>query len=147
MKEKKVAVVTGSSTGIETSIILAKNDFYTYATMRNTDKSQEIVDIANRERLPIKVLQLNVNDDKSVNNAIERILSEEKRIDILVNNAGYALVGPLEETSVDEIKSQFETNFFGAIRVIKASIASNEKATKRNDNKYRIHGRKDCRSS
>jgi NAD(P)-dependent dehydrogenase (short-subunit alcohol dehydrogenase family) len=57
MKEKKVAAVTGSSTGIgfETSIILAKNDFYTYATMRNTDKSQEIVDIANRERLQTKV--------------------------------------------------------------------------------------------
>ena len=80
MTEKKVAVVTGSSTGIgfETSIVLAKNDFYTYATMRNTDKSQEIVDIANRERLPIKVLQLDVNDDRSVNNAIDKILSEEK---------------------------------------------------------------------
>ena len=129
MTEKKVAVVTGSSTGIgfETSIILAKNDFYTYATMRNTDKSREIVDIANRERLPIKVLQLDVNDDTSVNNAIDKILSEEKRIDILVNNAGYALVGPLEETSIDEIKSQFETNFFGAIRAIKAVLPTMRK--------------------
>ena len=102
--------------------------------------------IANRERLPIKVLQLDVNDDRSVKNAIDKILSEEKRIDILVNNAGYALVGPLEETSIDEIKSQFETNFFGAIR-IKSSIAYNEKAAKRKDNKYSIYGGKDCSSS
>jgi short-subunit dehydrogenase len=54
--------------------------------------------------------------------AINRILRENNRIDVVVNNAGYALVGALEETSMDEIKAQFETNFFGAVRVMQAVI-------------------------
>jgi NAD(P)-dependent dehydrogenase (short-subunit alcohol dehydrogenase family) len=57
-----------------------------------------------------------------VTDAINRIVSEKNRIDIVVNNAGYDLMGALEETSIDEIKSQFETNFFGAVRVTQAVI-------------------------
>lgn len=56
--------------------------------------------------------------DKSVKDAISKVLYENKRIDVIVNNAGYALVGALEDLSMEEIKTQFETNFFGAIRVI-----------------------------
>ena len=68
------------------------------------------------------MLQLDVNNDKSVIDAISRILRDKDRIDVVINNAGYALVGALEETSMDEIKAQFETNFFGAIRVMQAVI-------------------------
>ena len=50
------------------------------------------------------------------------ITKEKGRIDIVINNAGYALAGPLEETSMEEIKAQFETNFFGAVRVMQAAI-------------------------
>jgi NAD(P)-dependent dehydrogenase (short-subunit alcohol dehydrogenase family) len=118
--KKVVAVVTGSSSGIgfETSLLLAKNGFFTYATMRNIDKSDAIIDLKLKEKLPLEVLKLDVTNDKSVKEAIEKIINEQERIDVLVNNAGYALVGPLEELSIQEFKEQFETNLFGVIRVI-----------------------------
>ena len=116
----RIAVVTGSSSGIgfETALLLARSGFHTYATMRNLEKSKNITEIANTEKLPLQVVQLDVNDDRSVKNAIDKIAAaENKRIDVLVNNAGYGLFGALEDTSIGEIKAQFETNFFGVIRV------------------------------
>jgi short-subunit dehydrogenase len=121
----KVAVVTGSSTGIgfETSLELAKNGFHTYATVRNLDeKSSNITEKAINENLPLQAIQLDVNNEKSVIEGINKISEEKGRIDVAVNNAGYDLMGPLEETSMDEIKAQFETNFFGATRVMQAVI-------------------------
>ena len=116
-----IAVVTGTSSGIgfETALTLARNGFYTYATMRNLKKSTSIKEIANKEALPLKVIQLDVDsDDLSAKNAIQEIISEKQRIDILVNNAGYGLVGPIEDISIEEeIKPQFETNLYGVIRV------------------------------
>ena len=121
---QKVAVVTGSSSGngLETSLLLAKNGFYTYATMRNTDKSTRIKEIAKNDGVPLEVLQLDVTDDKSVANAIDIIVNRHQRIDVLVNNAGYEHHGAVEELSMDEIRAQFETNFFGAVRVMKAVL-------------------------
>jgi NAD(P)-dependent dehydrogenase (short-subunit alcohol dehydrogenase family) len=118
--KKVVAVVTGSSSGIgfETSGLLAKNGFITYATMRNLDKSNKIIDLKQKEKLPLEVVKLDVTDDKSVKEAIEKISNEQETIDVLINNAGYGLVGPLEELSIQEFKEQFETNVFGVIRVI-----------------------------
>ena len=123
-KKVVVAVVTGSSSGIgfETSLLLAKNGFFTYATMRNLDKSNKIIDLKLKEKLPLEVLELDVTDDKSVKEAIEKIANEQGTVDVLVNNAGYALVGPLEELSIQEFKEQFETNVFGAIRVTQAVL-------------------------
>ncbi|HEY5738066.1 MAG TPA: SDR family NAD(P)-dependent oxidoreductase, partial [Nitrososphaeraceae archaeon] len=121
MEKQNIAVVTGSSTGIgfETSLFLARNGFYTYATMRDTRKSDKIEKIATNENLPLKVLSMDVDNDDSVRNAIHKIFDEKKRIDILINNAGYGLFGALEEISIDEAKKQFETNLFGAMRTIK----------------------------
>jgi len=122
--KKVVAVVTGSSSGIgfETSLLLAKNGFFTYATMRDLDKSSKIIDLKQKEKLPLEVLKLDVTDDKSVKEAIEKIANEQGTVNVLVNNAGYALVGPLEELSIQEFKEQFETNVFGAIRVTQAVL-------------------------
>jgi NAD(P)-dependent dehydrogenase (short-subunit alcohol dehydrogenase family) len=123
-KQRQVAVVTGSSTGIglETSLVLAKEGFSTYATMRNLDKSADITSKAAKEDLPLTVLQMNVDDDKSVNDTIEKIINDKGRIDVVVNNAGYALVGAFEETSIMDGRAQMETNFFGTVRVIKAVL-------------------------
>jgi NAD(P)-dependent dehydrogenase (short-subunit alcohol dehydrogenase family) len=120
----KVALVTGSSSGIgyETALLLARNGFDTFATMRNMNKSKEITEVSKRENLPLRVMQLDVNDDRSVADAIKNILNEKKSIEVVVNNAGYGLMGSVEDSSLDEIKAQFETNFFGAIRVIKEVI-------------------------
>jgi NAD(P)-dependent dehydrogenase (short-subunit alcohol dehydrogenase family) len=118
-KNQKVAVITGSSTGIgfETSLMLARNGYFTYATMRNTQKSKEIERIAQQENLPIRIVEMDVNKDNSVKTTIEKIVRERNRIDVLVNNAGYGLFGALEDLPMEEIKRQYETNVFGVIRV------------------------------
>jgi NAD(P)-dependent dehydrogenase (short-subunit alcohol dehydrogenase family) len=118
-KNQKVAVVTGSSTGIgfETSLMLARNGYFTYATMRDIQKSKEIERIAQQENLPIRIDEMDVDNDNSVKTTIEKIISERNRIDILINNAGYGLFGALEDLPMEEVKRQYETNVFGAIRV------------------------------
>jgi NAD(P)-dependent dehydrogenase (short-subunit alcohol dehydrogenase family) len=124
MQRESVAVVTGSSSGngFETSLLLAKNGFYTYATMRNLDKSTRMKEVVKKDSLQLEVLQLDVTDDKSVTDAIDMISNRHGRIDVLVNNAGYDHIGAVEELSMEEIKTQFETNFFGAVRLMKAVI-------------------------
>ena len=119
MQGRNVALVTGSSSGIgfETVLLLARSGFHTYASMRNLEKSKKITEIANKEKLPLQVVQIDVNDEGSVEEAIDKIVAENKGIDVLVNNAGYWLFGSLEDLSIEEIKAQFETNFFGAIRL------------------------------
>jgi len=123
-QQEKVGVITGCSSGIgfETSLLLARKGFYTYATMRNLNKSQRINDIAEKENLPLKVLQLDVTDEKSVKDTINQIKNETSRIDVLVNNAGFDVMGAVEDLSIDDFKSQFETNFFGVIRITKEVI-------------------------
>lgn len=121
---EKVAVVTGSSSGIgfETSLALARNGYLTYATIRDKRKSKEIEKISGRENIPIKTMEMNVNCDTSVKETMDKIINETGRIDVLVNNAGYGLFGALEDFDMDYIKNQFETNVFGVIRVTKSAL-------------------------
>jgi short-subunit dehydrogenase len=120
----KVALITGASSGIgfETSLTLARNEFRTFATMRNLSKSRKIREIAKKERLPLTVIPLDVNDNASIRTAIQNILVEAKRIDVVINNAGYGLFGAVEDLSMDKIIDQFETNFFGVVRVVKSVL-------------------------
>jgi NAD(P)-dependent dehydrogenase (short-subunit alcohol dehydrogenase family) len=124
LPKDNVAVVTGSSTGIgyETSLILARNSFLTYATMRNLNKGENMKAVVTKENLPIQIKQLDVTDDESVTNAIQTISSEAGKIDVLVNNAGYGLNGAFEDLDMDEIKAQYETNVFGLIRTTQAVL-------------------------
>ena len=121
---QRVAVVTGTSSGIgqETSLTLARNGFLTYATMRNLNKKENIKSVAEKENLPVKIMMLDVADDRSVNNTIQSITNETSRIDVLVNNAGYGLMGAFEDLLMEEIKAQFETNLFGLIRTTQAIL-------------------------
>ena len=79
------------------------------------------------EDIPLNVTQLDVNNDSSVNDAINNVVKENGRIDILVNNAGHDLFGSLEESNIEEIKQQFETNVFGVMRTTKAVIPTMRK--------------------
>ena len=116
----KVALVTGSSSGIgfETSLALARNGYHTFATMRNLGKDEKIKQIIEKEDLSIEIVELDVDDEESVNQAIKTISEKKDRIDVLVNNAGYGMWGTVEDVSLDEFKQQFETNFFSIIRLI-----------------------------
>ena len=124
LKDQKVAVVTGSSTGVgfETCLLFARSGIHTYATMRDLVKADLIKNIAEKEKLPLKVIQMDVDKDDSVIRAFKEICEDDEgggmRLDILVNNAGFGLFGALEDQSIENIKKQFETNLFGAIRTI-----------------------------
>ena len=116
----KVALVTGSSSGIgfETSLALARNGYHTFATMRNLGKDEKIKQIIEKEDLSVEILELDVDNEESVNRAIKTVSEKKGRIDVLVNNAGYGMWGTVEDVSIDEFKEQFETNFFSIIRLI-----------------------------
>lgn len=121
----QVAVITGSSSGIgfATALYLARRGYTVWATVRNLQKTDELRKISETEKLPIEIAQLDVCDDASVKSAIEKILQKSGRIDVLINNAGYGLRGAVEEVALDEWRAQFETNFFGAIRVTQAVLS------------------------
>ena len=117
---EKVALVTGSSSGIglETSLSLARNGFHTFATMRDLNKDAEIKEVVRKENLNVEILQLDVDNEESVNEVINTIMERKARIDVLINNAGYGMWGTVEDVSINEFKEQFETNFFSIIRLI-----------------------------
>ena len=117
---EKVALVTGSSSGIglETVLSLARNGYYTFASMRDIKKSGELEAAAKKENLSIKVIKLDVDQEESIVSAIKTIIGEKERLDVLVNNAGYGQFGCTEDVTVDEFKRQFETNFFSIVKII-----------------------------
>ena len=117
---EKISLVTGSSSGIgfETSLALAREGYFTYATMRDLKKSGEIQKIVEDEGLPLKVIQLDVDNEQSVDDAVKSIMNEKGRVDVLVNNAGWGIWGTAEDVSLDEFREQFETNFFSVVRMI-----------------------------
>src|SRR3989338_4341754 len=92
---EKVALVTGSSSGIgfETALALARENYFTYASMRNTSKAGKIQEIAKKENLNLKVIELDVDKEDSIKSAVKKIQEQKGRIDVLVNNAGYGLFG------------------------------------------------------
>ncbi|MCH9657704.1 SDR family oxidoreductase [archaeon] len=117
---EKIALVTGSSSGIglETALALARDGFYTFASVRDLKKAGELEHIIKKENLTINIIEMDVNDEESVVAAIKKITSDKGRIDILVNNAGYGQFGCTEDVSVNDFRKQFETNFFSIVKII-----------------------------
>jgi len=126
---EKVALVTGSSSGIgfETALALARENYFTFASMRNTNKAEKILEIAKKENLNLEVIELDVDKEESIKSAVKKIQEQKGRIDVLVNNAGYGLFGCVEDISIEELKAQFETNFFGVVRLIQEIAPSMRK--------------------
>ena len=123
----KNVVITGSSSGFGylTTLTLARKGYKIWATMRNISsknaaKKEELLTTAKKENLNISVIELDVTKDDSVTKAIQTIVKEDGKIDHLVNNAGYMFVGITEAYSIAQAKDQFETNFFGILRMVKA---------------------------
>src|SRR5215831_4726513 len=103
-----IVVVTGTSTGIglATAITLARGGHTVFAGMRNLDRSGELREVATKEKLPITIVQLDVDSDNSVDDAFKRILQEKGHIDVLVNNAGIGRGGPVELVRLDVFRKQ-----------------------------------------
>lgn len=117
---EKVALVTGSSSGIglETALALARDGYQTFASMRNTAKSGELENAAKKENLNVEIIELDVDKEESIVSAIKKVVDSSGRLDVLVNNAGYGQFGCTEDVSVDDFRKQFETNFFSVVRII-----------------------------
>jgi len=120
-----IAVVTGTSSGIgyATSLLLAREGYRVFAGMRNLAKAATLVADAEKEHLPIEVIELDVASVPSTTAAFAKIALQGP-VDVLVNNAGIGGATPLELTPEAEHRAMFETNYFGAIRCIQAVLPS-----------------------
>ena len=119
-----IALVTGTSSGIglATAVTLARGGHTVIATMRNPESAGELQKIITAEKLPVTVAALNVDNDASVESAFGKVFTEHGRLDVLVNNAGIGGGGSVEECSTARFREVMETNFFGALRCIKAVV-------------------------
>jgi short-subunit dehydrogenase len=111
----KTVLVTGASSGIGAAIanLFHRRGFMVFGTSRSAAPGSV------RE---FPILKLEVNSDSSVKACVDKVLARAGRLDVLVNNAGFALAGAAEETTIEEAKEQFETNFFGVVRTVKAVL-------------------------
>jgi NAD(P)-dependent dehydrogenase (short-subunit alcohol dehydrogenase family) len=121
---KQVVLITGSSTGFGRLIAetVARHGHTVFATMRdsggrNATNASEIRALAKRESLPLHVLELDVTNEDSVEQAVHTCLEQAGRIDVAINNAGYALIGLAEAVTTEQAQQIMDTNFFGSVRV------------------------------
>ena len=121
----KIAVVTGSSTGIgySTSLHLARHGYRVFAGMRNLAKAEALREEARAASLPVEIVELDVVSGDSVKSAFDTV-ARQGPVDVLVNNAGIGGASPLEMTPEAEHRKMFETNYFGAIRCIQEVLPS-----------------------
>lgn len=112
----KTILITGASSGF--GLMLAKDlhqkGFNVIGTSREPQKYQG--------KFPFKLLKLDIDDDASIQSFAEQIANETKQLDVLVNNAGFMVTGIAEETPMDVARQQFETNFWGTVKVTNALL-------------------------
>jgi NAD(P)-dependent dehydrogenase (short-subunit alcohol dehydrogenase family) len=116
MNDPKVILVTGASSGIGRACaqLLHRRSHIVYGTSRNPGSIS----------VPWRMVELDVTRDDSVETAVAKIIAEQGRIDVVINNAGLVMAGAIEDTRLDEAQRQFDTNFFGVLRVCKAVLPS-----------------------
>ncbi|VBB47024.1 Short-chain dehydrogenase/reductase SDR [uncultured Paludibacter sp.] len=122
MKTKQEAILlTGGSAGIglATAKMLMDKGYRVYSGSRRGGGEALKSSISNGEIIPIK---LDVNDEKTLNDAIKKIVEENGDLYAVISNAGNGIAGAVEDTSAEEAKYQLETNFFGAVKTIRACL-------------------------
>ena len=129
MNSKQVVLITGASTGFGRLFTetLARKGHTVFATMRdpegrNAKNASELRTLAEKNALPIHVLELDVTDDGSVERAVEGVVAKAGRIDVAINNAGYSVTGLAEAVTTEQAKRLMDTNFLGAVRVNRAVL-------------------------
>jgi len=125
----QVVIITGTSSGFGRLIAetLARKGFQVFATMRNTKAqnvapARELEQLAQRESLNLHVLDLDVTQDASVEQAVAEVVSKTGRIDVLVNNAGYGIMDLSETITIEQAQRQLDVNFFGVVRMNRAVL-------------------------
>ena len=120
-----VAVVTGASSGfgLLASVELARRGLRVVATMRNLERKARIENALAAAGVQARLARLDVTDSGSIAAAIADVDQHEGRVDVLVNNAGFGMGGFLEDLTMDELREQMETNFFGLVAVTKAVVS------------------------
>jgi NAD(P)-dependent dehydrogenase (short-subunit alcohol dehydrogenase family) len=129
MNSKQVVLITGSSTGFGRLFAetLARKGHTVFATMRdpggrNAKNASEIRTLAEKDSLPIYVLELDVTDDASVERAVDAAIAKAGRIDVAINNAGYPVSGLAEAVTTEQARRLMDTNFLGSVRVNRAVL-------------------------
>ena len=129
MSSKQVVLITGSSTGFGRLFVdtLSRKGHTVFATMRdpagrNAKNASEIRTLAEKDSLPIHVLELDVTDDASVERAVDAAVAKAGRIDVAINNAGYYLSGLEEAVTTEQARRLMDTNFLGPVRVNRAVL-------------------------
>jgi NAD(P)-dependent dehydrogenase (short-subunit alcohol dehydrogenase family) len=129
MKSGAVVLVTGTSSGFGRLIAetLARKNFQVFATMRNMKgrnaaAAREMAEVAKRESLSLQTLELDVTDDVSVESAVSKVVLQCGRLDVLVNNAGFGIMDLAETVTMAQAQRQFDTNFFGVLRMNRAVL-------------------------
>jgi NAD(P)-dependent dehydrogenase (short-subunit alcohol dehydrogenase family) len=117
-------LITGTSSGIglATALELGRAGHQVYATMRNPARAPELGERVAQEKLPISVLRMDVDSDRSVEDCFAAIHRQGEHIDVLVNNAGIERHGSVEELPMEEFRAAMETNYFGALRCIRQVV-------------------------
>jgi NAD(P)-dependent dehydrogenase (short-subunit alcohol dehydrogenase family) len=121
---QKVVLITGATDGLgkAAAILLAERGYHVYAAGRSKEKRAQLDDLARTKNLPLESLELDVCSDDSVRTAVQHVLSEAGAIDVLINNAGLGYMAVVEELKMEDMRSQFETNVFGVLRVTQAVL-------------------------
>jgi NAD(P)-dependent dehydrogenase (short-subunit alcohol dehydrogenase family) len=122
--DDRTVLITGGTDGLgkAMALLFAERGYRVFAAGRSAERRAEIDGIAAEKRLPIETLELDVTDDDSVQNAANMVLQKTGHIDVLINNAGVAYVGTVEDLTMENWHRQFETNFFGVVRMTQAVI-------------------------
>ena len=117
-------LITGASSGIghATALYLAERGYDVTGTSRVIERLAGLEQDAANRGVRVRALELDINSDEDVDAGLKSVIDEEGGVDVLVNNAGYGLWGPVDAASMEQLKAQFETNFFAAFRLIKAVI-------------------------
>jgi NAD(P)-dependent dehydrogenase (short-subunit alcohol dehydrogenase family) len=117
-------LITGATDGLgkAAALLLAGRGYRVFAAGRSAEKRAQLEALAQEKKLPLETLEMDVCDDASVNAAVSSVLGKVGAIDVLINNAGLVYGGAVEDLRLEDWRRQFETNFFGVIRVTQAVL-------------------------
>src|SRR4249920_3684432 len=120
--QQKSVLITGATDGLgkATAILLAQRGYRVFAAGRSAEKRAQLDALAREKNLPLETLELDVCDDASVQRAVGAVLARAGIIDVLFNNAGVNFSATVEDLRMEDWRRQFETNFFGVLRVTQA---------------------------